>query len=238
VRFIGKDGDNYFHSILMLKPDQGFGIFVAYNGQSIRGRPLDELLTAIADRYFLPSPATTSIKPFRTSTLDTSAYAGVYQDSRRSARGTSTRRTTVIVPPMFISILLISLTLILWPFAAVVRRLRLRSVGRNRVDKIYYVLVRAVLCVVNAVLAALIAFLKVGPDHVTDASDPWLLTLYAFAWLCMFGAALAIWVAIRFWRAKVGGLWWRIHHTGLAVAISMMVWFFVQWHVAGTTLKF
>jgi hypothetical protein len=54
----------------MLKPDQRFGIFVAYNGQAISGRPLDELLTALTDRYFSPSAAGTDIKPFLASPGD------------------------------------------------------------------------------------------------------------------------------------------------------------------------
>jgi hypothetical protein len=37
---------------------------------------------------------------------------------------------------------------------------------------------------------------------------------------------------------RVGGLWLRFHHTGLAVAALTMAWFFVHWHVAGTTLRF
>jgi hypothetical protein len=320
VRFIGKDGNNYFHSILMLKPEQAFGIFVAYNGQTLGGRPLDELLTALADRYFSPSLTTTSIKPSRASTHDASAYAGVYQDTRRSEGslfkvdallrqivikavpdgGISVRSAavlwapsgvgreiepsvyalprgvflpqglrialettrsgrqlalaaagvlafervpwhesaTLIVPPMFISTMLVGLTLFLWPFASIIRQLRHRSIARNQMDKIRFVLVRAVLGVDLMVLGGLIAFLNVGPDHVTDASDPWLVTLYTCAWIGVFGALLTIWAAIRFWRDKVGGLWLRIHHTGLAAAAFTMAWFFAHWHVAGTTLQF
>jgi hypothetical protein len=142
------------------------------------------------------------------------------------------------VPPLCISASLAGLTLIVWPFAAVVRRLRHRPVVRNRADVISFVLVRAVLGVDVLVLGALIACLKVGPDHITDTADPWLTTVYVFAWLGVFGALFSTWVATHFWRDRVGGLWLRIHHTGLAGASLVMAWFFVHWHVAGTTLKF
>ena len=142
------------------------------------------------------------------------------------------------MPPLCIGASLAGLTLILWPFAAVVRRLRHSPVARNRADVISFVLVRAVLGVDVLVLGALLAWLKIGPDHITDAANPLLITLYVFAWLGVFGALFSTWVATRFWRDTVGRLWLRIHHTGLAGASLVMAWFFVHWHVAGTTLRF
>jgi CubicO group peptidase (beta-lactamase class C family) len=320
VRFIGKDGDNYFHSILMLKPDERFGIFVAYNGQGGEGRPIDELLMALADRYFSSSSSVTGTPSLHGSASPMArAQGGVFQDTRRSEaslfkvdallrqirisvtpqgrigvalagafwmppvvgreiapsvyllpRGAflpqgirialETTRSgrelalaagvlaferipwyesaALVVPLISISALVLGLTLVLWPFASIVRRLRHRPLGRTPADTVYFVLLRAFLGVDVLVLAALIAFLRIGPDHLTDASDPRLAALYALAWLAVVGAPFAVWVAIRFWRERAGGLWLRIHQSGLAAAALAMAWFFVHWHVAGTTLKF
>jgi hypothetical protein len=71
-----------------------------------------------------------------------------------------------------------------------------------------------------------------------DALDPLLLVLYALAWIGVFGTILTLWVAISFWRNGVGSRWSRIHHSLMAVSSVMIAWFFLAFHIAGTTLNY
>jgi hypothetical protein len=217
-------------------PDGGIGVGLAavFWAPSAVGRQIEPSVYVLPRGVFLPQGLRIALETTLSGRKLALAATGVLAFERITWHESA----TLIVPPMVFSTFLAGLTLILWPFATVVRRLRHRSVGRNRVDMIDFVLVRVVLGIDVMVLGALIVLLKVGPDHITDASNPWLVTLYTFAWLGVFGALFAIWVAMRFWRDKVNGLWLRIHHTGLAAATLTMAWFFVHWHVAGTTLKF
>jgi CubicO group peptidase (beta-lactamase class C family) len=60
----------------------------------------------------------------------------------------------------------------------------------------------------------------------------------ALAWLGVFGAVLTLWAAALFWRNGVGNRWSRIHHSLIAASSVMIAWFFVTFHIAGTTLTY
>jgi hypothetical protein len=47
-----------------------------------------------------------------------------------------------------------------------------------------------------------------------------------------------LWAAIRFWRDGVGSRWSRIHHALIAASSVMIAWFFLTFHIAGTTLSY
>jgi hypothetical protein len=64
------------------------------------------------------------------------------------------------------------------------------------------------------------------------------MAVYALAWLGVFGAIPALWAAIQFWRNGVGSRWSRIHHALLAASSAMLAWFFLTFHLAGTTLSY
>ncbi|MBI3274398.1 MAG: hypothetical protein HYZ60_00205 [Methylocystis sp.] len=64
------------------------------------------------------------------------------------------------------------------------------------------------------------------------------MTLYALAWLGVLGAIPTVWIAVQFWRKGVGGRWTRAHHSLIAASAVMVAWFFVTFHIAGTTLNY
>jgi hypothetical protein len=72
----------------------------------------------------------------------------------------------------------------------------------------------------------------------SDALDPMILVLYALAWFGVFGAIPALWAATLFWRNGVGSRWSRIHHSLIAASSVMIAWFFLTFHIAGTTLTY
>jgi len=86
--------------------------------------------------------------------------------------------------------------------------------------------------------AVLLGFAAVDPTVLGDGPDPLLLALYALAWFGVCGAAPTIWVAVVFWRTGAGSRWSRIHHTMIAASSVMLVWFFITFHIAGTTLDY
>jgi hypothetical protein len=76
------------------------------------------------------------------------------------------------------------------------------------------------------------------PTIFNDALDPWLLLLYAFGWLGVFGTALTLRAAVQFWRKGIGRRWSRVHHAQIAASNAMLAWFFLTFHIAGTTLNY
>jgi CubicO group peptidase (beta-lactamase class C family) len=133
------------------------------------------------------------------------------------------------------------LTVLAWPFAAFWRRWRKKRWGRDSGDRRRFLAVRLV-SLINAVVivAAVILFFTRFLDLsvLSDALDPLLLALYGLAWLGVFGTILTVWAASLFWRNGVGSRWSRIHHALIAASSVVLAWFFVTFHIAGTTLNY
>ena len=90
------------------------------------------------------------------------------------------------------------------------------------------------------VIVAIAVLFLMGSDLTifNAALDPPLIGLYGLAWLGVFGAILAVWAATTFWRNGVGSRWSRVHHSLIAASSIMIAWFFLMFHVAGTTLTY
>jgi CubicO group peptidase (beta-lactamase class C family) len=144
-----------------------------------------------------------------------------------------------IVPALLVSTVVILSTLLAWPVAALWRYWRKRRWSQGSGNLRRYLAVRLVLVVDLAAIVATAGFFIIGSTDLTvlsDAQDPLLVVLYALAWLGVFGAILALWAAILFWRNGVGSRWSRIHHSLIAASTVMLAWFFLTFRIAGTTL--
>jgi Beta-lactamase len=145
-----------------------------------------------------------------------------------------------IVPALVVSTVMVLLSLLGWPVAALWRYRRKRRWSEDSGDRRNFLAVRLVVLVDVAVIAAAAVLFARSSDLTifNDALDPWLLVLYALAWLGVFGAALALWAAARFWRHGIGSRWSRVHHVLIAGSCLMIAWFFLTFHIAGTTLSY
>lgn len=131
-------------------------------------------------------------------------------------------------------------TLLGWPVAALWRRWRKRPWSADVDDRRRHLAVRLVLLVdAAAIAAAAFIFFRASDFSIlNDALDPWLLALYALAWVGVLGAAAVVWIALSFWLRGVGGRWTRFHHGALAASALMIAFVFVTFHIAGTTLNY
>jgi len=146
-----------------------------------------------------------------------------------------------IAPAFAVSAAIALLTLLAWPVAALWRYWRKSRWSQNSADWRKFLAVRLVLIVdVMVIVATAVLFFVrfIDLSVFNDALDPLLLAVYALAWLGVFGAILTISIAALFWRKGVGSRWSRIHHTLIAASSIMIAWFFVTFHIAGTTLTY
>ena len=139
-----------------------------------------------------------------------------------------------------VSTAVVLLTLLAWPVAALWRRRRKRRWSQDSGDRCYFLAARLVGLVDAAVIVAAVVLFIMGSDFTifNNPLDPLLLAVYALAWLGVFGVILTLWATIRFWRNGVGSLWSRVHHSLIAASSAMMAWFFLTFHLAGTTLSY
>jgi CubicO group peptidase (beta-lactamase class C family) len=146
-----------------------------------------------------------------------------------------------VAPALVAGLLIVLLSLIAWPVAALWRLWRKKPWSKETADRRWHLAVRLVLLIDTAVILATILIFALGSaDYAIlgDALDPYLIALYAFAWAGVLGAVLALWAAISFWRRKIGGRWSRIHHSLIALGCLILAWFFVVFHIAGTSLNY
>jgi hypothetical protein len=146
-----------------------------------------------------------------------------------------------ILPALAASIVVMLLTLLGWPFAALWRRWRKKRFSEARVDRRMHRAIRLVLLLDIIVVLAVITLYSLAIANLTilnDAQDPKLIALYIAAWIGVLGAIAVVWTAVRFWRSGVGSRWARIHHALLAASSVMIAWFFVVFRIAGTTLNY
>lgn len=146
-----------------------------------------------------------------------------------------------VIPLMAVSLTVTMLSIALWPLAAFLRRRRRRAFGATAQDRRQHVWVRVVLILnllVTAALVAGLAWLETDATRFNRTLDPWLLGMYAAAWLSVAGAPRVVWITVRFWRDGVGSRWARVHQTLLAAAVVVFVWFCLTWRLAGTTLNY
>jgi CubicO group peptidase (beta-lactamase class C family) len=139
------------------------------------------------------------------------------------------------------NLLLVLLTVLLWPVAVVVRKRYQRPLFAAKGDRVSYFLSRIVcLCELIFILAPAILFSQ-GLEHIVlfgDAIDPWLRAFHIFGWALMAGVLLLIIAAIRFARLPGRGFWFRAHAILLATGGITLALFAWQYHLLDASLKF
>ena len=139
------------------------------------------------------------------------------------------------------NLVLVLLTVLLWPAAVLVRKKYDRPLFNAKTDRVLYVLSRVVCLGELIFILAPVIVLSQGLEHVVilgDAINPWLQTFHVFGWLLMAGVVLLIIVAARFAKLPGHGLWFRVHAILLAIggiAFGLFAW---QYHLLDASLKF
>src|SRR5437870_5326134 len=139
------------------------------------------------------------------------------------------------------NLLLVLLTVLLWPVAVIVRNRYQRPLFTAKADRALYFLSRIVcLCELLFILVPVIAFSR-GLQNIVllgDAIDPWLQALHIFGWATTAGIVVLIVASIRFIRLPGHGFWFRAHAILLALGGIAFGLFCRQYHLLDASLKF
>ncbi|MGO9483875.1 MAG: serine hydrolase domain-containing protein [Rhodomicrobium sp.] len=144
------------------------------------------------------------------------------------------------VPALAASVLILLLTLLAWPILATWRRWRKVQFSDDSAIRRMYTAIRiaALLDIVAVAAAVVIKLLSSDLTIFSSTLDPVLVIVYALAWLGIPSAIAAAWIAAVFWQRNVGGRWTRVHQTLVAGSMVYLAWFFVTFHLAGTSLNY
>ncbi|HWY40313.1 MAG TPA: serine hydrolase [Chthoniobacterales bacterium] len=139
------------------------------------------------------------------------------------------------------NLLLVLLTVLLWPVAVFVRRKYQRPLFAKTGDRFLYFLSRIVCFGELIFILAPAITLSQGLEHIVvlgDAINPWLQALHIFGWVLMAGIVLLVIAAIRFAKLPGRGFWFRTHAILLAIGGIVFGLFCWQYHLLDMSLKF
>ena len=144
----------------------------------------------------------------------------------------------LIGPAVLASTVVLLLTLLSWPAAAIWRRWRKKPL--REAQRRLYRGARLIALVDVAVIAAALGLWFSSRDLTifNEELDPFLIALYALAWLGVLSAIPAAWIGIRFLKNNFGSRWMRAYHVLIGTSAVVIAWFFVAFHIAGTTLTY
>jgi CubicO group peptidase (beta-lactamase class C family) len=158
-----------------------------------------------------------------------------------SLRVTGFANKKVLLPVLGVSLGLLTLTLLLWPVAVIVRKRYGRPLLSTTTDRVLYLLSRLT-CLLEIVFVVLILLpLSMADRNIAllgDGINPWLTTAHLLGWLAACGLIVLTITAIRFWKVPGLGWWTRVHATLLWMASAIFLAFAWWAHLLSPSLKF
>ena len=134
----------------------------------------------------------------------------------------------LLLPVTAISILLMLLTLLLWPVAWFVRRHYGRKLELTTMERRLRLAVRLVFAVDLLFIAAMIGLLFYGLTHLevlTDRGVVWFHLIQVIGVLGAVGTLVVLYNAIRSWRNREKRIWGKLQTTLFVLACLGFLWF-------------
>jgi CubicO group peptidase (beta-lactamase class C family) len=133
---------------------------------------------------------------------------------------------SLLLPVSIGSLVILLLTVILWPIGAIIRRHYRKRLELPPGEKRLRLWTRIACLLDVAAVGAFGGILVVGLQNITLFSarmDPWLRLLQALALLAIVGGVVALWNALRAWGSQSRGVWSKLGETLIALACVAFV---------------
>jgi CubicO group peptidase (beta-lactamase class C family) len=138
-------------------------------------------------------------------------------------------------------LIVVVLTLIFWPVAALVRKHYARPLQLSASERTLRVVERVV-CILFCVLffgwAAVFVFGLQEFVAIMTGLGRWIIVFGIVGIACSLGTIVLWWSVIRAWKASAAGLWIKLHGTVLALACTGLLWFAVLWNLMNFNLHY
>jgi CubicO group peptidase (beta-lactamase class C family) len=158
-----------------------------------------------------------------------------------SQRVTGFANKKVLLPALSVSLSLLTLTVLLWPVAVIIRKRYGRALLSTATDRVLYLLSRLT-CLLEIVFVVLIVLpLSMADKNIAfigDGINPWLSAAHVLGWLAVLGLFVLTITAIRFWRSPGLGWWTRVHATLLWIASTIFLSFAWWAHLLAPSVRF
>jgi CubicO group peptidase (beta-lactamase class C family) len=138
------------------------------------------------------------------------------------------------------SLVVMALTLLLWPVAAGIRKHYAHPLQLSPQQKRMRLLVRLV-CVIDVALVlgwVILASKSDDPGAINRTLDTWIILLMILGVIGALGTLIALLNAVRNWGDKQLWRWTRIHDLVLAIACVAFTWFIWHWNMINFNLRY
>lgn len=138
------------------------------------------------------------------------------------------------------SLFVILLTLLTWPFAALIRKYYAKPLVLAPNKKRLRTVVHLVCLSIVVYIVGLLVFASTLSDFsmLSERNDLWLRMLQVVALMAGLGSLAVIYNSIRCWTDKQQWLWTKIWNTFLALACMGFFWFIYHWNLLIFHLKY
>lgn len=152
-----------------------------------------------------------------------------------------TENSAFHLPLIIASLVVIALTLILWPVMPIMRRhygKPLHLTGPQRRVRLLVRLACLLIVIFVAGYAIFFTFALKDIGLLSPRGNPWIRLIQIAGWLGILGTIAAVYVAVQSWRAAQR--WWmaRVADTVIALAFVGVLWFVFTWNLLHWSLKY
>lgn len=145
------------------------------------------------------------------------------------------------LPLVICSLVVLLLTVLLWPIAALIRRHYVKPLIMTSAQKRLRLLVRLACIAFILFFLGYVAFFSLALKDIALLSpkgNPLLRLIQVFGWLGVLGSLVAIYSAIRSWQDSTRWLWSRIGDTLIALSFVGVICFVFTWHLLHWSLMY
>ena len=149
--------------------------------------------------------------------------------------------SSLVLPLIVSALVVLLLTLLLWPVAALVRRHYGQKLNLSPDQRRVRLIVRLGCLFDLLFLCSFAVFLTMSEKDIGVLSpryNPLLRLIQIVGWLGVLGALVAVYNAFRSWREQGRWLWSRIGDSVIALACIVFVWFVYTWNMLHLSLRY
>jgi hypothetical protein len=147
----------------------------------------------------------------------------------------------LLLPVVVVSLILMALTLLLWPVAALVRRHYRRPLELTPQQRRMRLAVKIVLALNILFVAAIVGIVVYALSNIAafnSGLDKWIYLAQLIGVLGAVGTVVVLYDAIKSWLGQGRSIWSKLHATILALACLGLLWFVFVGNLLHFTSKY